>query len=98
MELARSFHTAAPMVAGSIYGNLGAAFQATGDPQRAIPLLESARDIARACKDWNALTKAYGNLGRAYQATGNFSQALGIYQEDGTLARQQNDWVQEVCL
>lgn len=30
MELAHSFHTNAPMVAGSIYGNLGAAFHATG--------------------------------------------------------------------
>jgi len=69
MELARSFTAQMPLVAGGIYGNLGAAYQCMGNYKMAIKILLPARDLAKSSRDLESLSRAYGNLGNAYQVS-----------------------------
>jgi uncharacterized protein HemY len=67
MKLAESARLHNPLVAGGIYGNLGAAHQFMGNFPAATCLLELATDIAQAKEDWASLSKALANLGSVYQ-------------------------------
>lgn len=63
-----------PQVAGGIYANLGAAFQAMGNCTKAIGHFEKAKDIAQASDD-SSLSSVLANLGNAYQVALAFPQA-----------------------
>lgn len=67
MKLAESTRAHSPLVAGGIYGNLGAAHMFMADFEPAAGLLELARDIAQAQQDTISLSKALANLGSVYQ-------------------------------
>jgi len=67
MKLAESSHVHSPLVAGGIYGNLGAAHMFMADYEAAAGLLEPARAIAHDNQDRVSLSKALANLGTVYQ-------------------------------
>ena len=67
LKLAESSHVHSPLVAGGIYGNLGAAHMFMADYEAAAGLLEPARAIAHDNQDRVSLSKALANLGTVYQ-------------------------------
>ena len=61
---------------GKAYGNLGAAYQALGDYQKAIEYLEKNLKIAKEIGDRAGEENAYGNLGIAYELLGDYQKAI----------------------
>jgi tetratricopeptide (TPR) repeat protein len=72
-------------------GNLGGAYYALGEPQRAIAYYEQHLEIARAIGDRRGEGQARGNLGIAYDSLGEPQRAIAYYEQDLEIARAIGD-------
>ena len=78
-------------VEGSALGNLGLAYAALGETQRAIEFYEQSRTIARALDNRIAEGAAQGNLGAAYANLGETQRAIQFYEQALLIDRKLGD-------
>lgn len=72
-------------------GNLGLAYEALGEPYRAIELNEQWLVIAREIGDRHGKASALGGLGIAYAALGEPRRAIELYQQQLAITREIGD-------
>jgi len=66
------------------------AYSELGQHRRAIPLLQSAIELAKENQDRLSVAAAQGALGNAYWALGDYEQALAAHQISWNIARELN--------
>ncbi len=71
---------------GNALGNLGLAYAALGQAERAIGFYEQGLAIAREIGDRRGEGNALGNLGLAYAALGQAERAIGFYEQGLAIA------------
>ena len=69
-------------------GNLGNAYDALGDYERAIDFHHQSLVIDREIGNRRGESASLGNLGNAYDALGDYKQAIGFYQQSLVIARE----------
>jgi tetratricopeptide (TPR) repeat protein len=80
-------------------GNLGTAYAALGNPQRAIDLYEEALRVGREIGDRRHDAIVLGNLGVEYQRLQNTSRAIELYEQQLIAAREIGDRrIEEIAL
>jgi tetratricopeptide (TPR) repeat protein len=76
---------------GQALGNLGLAYAALGQAQRAIESYQHHLAIAREIGDRHGEGTALGNLGLAYHSLGQAQRAIEFYQQHLAIAREVGD-------
>jgi tetratricopeptide (TPR) repeat protein len=76
---------------GAHLGNLGLAYAALGDAQKAIEYYEQHLAIAREIGDRRGEVNALGNLGNAYADLGDAKKAIEYYEQAMKIAREIGD-------
>ena len=76
---------------GAVLGNLGIAYSALGQVEKAIGYYEDALVIARDIGDRRGEGADLGNLGRAYSALGQVEKAIEYYEDALVIAREIGD-------
>ncbi len=66
--------------------NLGAAFSATWQTDRAEATLQQALAVATEQQDWNGCADIYNNLGSVHAAQTKYAEALAAFQKSRTFA------------
>ena len=72
----------------AVCGNLGNAYQALGQYQRAIDLHQQSLKIAREIGNQGSEANSLSNLGVAYNSLGQYQQAIGFYQKSLEIERE----------
>ncbi len=76
---------------GAFLGNLGIAYSALGQVERAIEYYQQALTIAREIGDRGGEGNTFGNLGNAYSNLGQVERAIEHYQQALAIAREIGD-------
>jgi tetratricopeptide (TPR) repeat protein len=76
---------------GNALGNLGIAYDALGEYQRAIDYHEQHLTVAREIGDRRGEGTALGNLGIAYDALGEYQHAIDYHEQHLAIAREIGD-------
>ena len=73
---------------GMAYGNLGIAFQMSGDFKKAKDCHKKQLDIALELKDRTGEGCAYGNLGSVYYCMNDMEQAIGFFKLNLSISKE----------
>ena len=73
---------------GKAYGNLGTAFQVSGDFKKAIDYHKEQLNIAIELGDRAEQGRAYGNLGTAYYSMNDLEQAIAYFKLDLSISKE----------
>jgi CHAT domain-containing protein len=76
---------------GRTLSNIGQAYLALGQPQRALGFLERALPLRQQTKDWRGEDTTLNNMGLAHARLGQLDQALKLFQQALEMRRQRQD-------
>ena len=76
---------------GTVYGNLGIAYQSLGDLKRAIDCHKRHLKISKEVRDKAGEGRAYCNFGIAYKSQGDFKTAIDFHERHLITAKEVRD-------
>ncbi|CAH3193260.1 unnamed protein product, partial [Porites evermanni] len=76
---------------GSVYSNLGSAYDSLGEYRKAIEFFQLSLTIAMETGDKRLKGSVYSNLGSAYDSLGEYRKAIEFFQLSLTIAMETGD-------